>query len=114
MTQRKKPLEECRDKELVIAAGMMNKDDRDMKTKPTPKTTEELEDSIGRFYQNGGATDYEAFQALLSDLLCARNLNIAIELLKLKELERISNDIAEIRITLDSMSQFVTGIASAS
>jgi hypothetical protein len=64
-------------------------------TKPLPKTTEELADSIRQFHQS---LDAERFSYLLSDFLTAGKLELAIELLKLKELHNISGSIDKIAV----------------
>jgi hypothetical protein len=73
----------------------------------------DLKDSIWTFYQNGGGHEDENKVALLSDFLAAGKLELAMELLKFFELERISNDIESIKETIEGMDQDLANIAAA-
>jgi hypothetical protein len=64
-------------------------------TQIIPKTDQELGDAIWNYHQS---VETERFTDLLSDLLTAGKLELAIELMKLRELERISNELEEIQI----------------
>jgi hypothetical protein len=79
-------------------------------TKPAPKTTTEFGTAVWNFYQS---IESERFSDLLGDLLTAGKLELAIELLKLKELERLSTDVEEIRGTLESTSAVLADIANS-
>src|SRR5260370_39227855 len=76
MTQRKKPLEECRDKELVIAAGMMNKDDRDMKTKQHLKPPKNSKTQLGAFIKMAVPPTTRPFKRY-SAICCALEISIS-------------------------------------
>jgi len=92
-------------------------------TGPRPKsefTTDELGDAIWTFYQNGCCMESENISALLNILLTAGKLELAMELLRFKELYRISSDIERIKEffeedvvpSLDSIAASVAGISS--
>jgi len=71
---------------LEVIQGVSN-------SSPEPKTTHGLADAILNYYQND---DYDSYVMALGDLLDAGKLKLAIELMKLKELKRISNAIEQI------------------
>jgi hypothetical protein len=87
----------------------MNEND----TKPTPKTTEQLGDAIFDLYQNGRCSDDDTFSPVLSELLTSGRLELAMELLKLKQLERIADDVEEIRLTLEGTDKELASIAES-
>jgi hypothetical protein len=62
----------------------------------TPPTTKELGDLIWDFYQDD--CHGEKFADLLSAILSAGKLELAVEVLKLKELREISGDINKIAV----------------
>jgi hypothetical protein len=61
----------------------------------TVPSTAELGDAIWRFSQN--PTHYP-FEEVLRDILTSGRLELAIEFMKLNELERIANEVETIRI----------------
>jgi hypothetical protein len=91
-----------------ISHVSMNEND----AKPAPKTAEQIGDSIWTFYQDGAGSG-EPLSDLLSDLLTAGKLELAIELLKVQQLNRIADDVEEIRLTGESTSAVLADIANS-
>ena len=96
----------------------MDTKNQDPELQSQPRTNKELGDDIVTFFHNGGWYGEDG-DYLLRQFCDAGKLDLAIELLKLKELEHISADIEEIRETLkgvdsdiDSLTQAVCSIAS--
>jgi hypothetical protein len=72
----------------------MQTPETDAEAKPIPKTIEQLGNSIWDFYQDG----HDRFDELLTAFLTAGKLELAIELLKLKQLDEISGNIDKIAV----------------
>jgi hypothetical protein len=73
------------------------------------KTADELAESMWVFYHNGAGSDHGNMEYLLRDFLTAGKLELAMELLKFHELERISTDIEAIKERMEEVETAIQG-----
>jgi hypothetical protein len=80
---------------------------------PSSRPEADLKDSIWTFYQNGCGLESRGIEWLLSDFLSAGRFDLAMELLKFQELERIADNVESIKEAIEGVDANLTDISAA-